>query len=83
MSKDTASGIPNVLLAFLHEILDSDPFVTTVTLVPERLGWGSVQDIILQASYGVKMRRVYGFDPVDARLRIERMGDRCDFVPAT
>lgn len=82
MSKDTAVGIPDVLIEFLHEVLDSDASVTTVILVPEKLGWGLVQDIILQSSCGATTRRVYGFNPVNAHLRIERTGNRCDFVPA-
>jgi hypothetical protein len=82
MIKNTTVSIPDVLVGFLHEMLDNDPSVTMVTLIPSKLGWGLVQDILLQTPYGESFRRVYGFDLVDARLRVEHVGSRCDFVPA-
>lgn len=87
MSKDISAlrtdiEIPEVLIGFLRELLDQDSSVTMVILIPVGLGWGLVQDIVLQTPCGAITRRVYGFAPVDARLQVERVGNRCDFVLA-
>lgn len=85
MSKDATdirADIPEVLIRFLRKVLSDDSSVTTIVLVPVKLGWGSVQDVVLQAPFGATTHRVYGFAPIEARLQVERVGNRCNFVLA-
>ncbi len=85
MSKDAIdirADIPEVLIGFLRKVLSDDSSVTAVVLVPVKLGWGLVQDVVLQTPFGATTYRVYGFAPIEARLQVERVGNRCNFVLA-
>jgi len=67
-------SIPDSLAAFLKETLDEDASIESVELIPTRLGWGMVQDILLKSADGQAFRRVYGFEPIEARLLVKREG---------
>ena len=67
-------NIPEVLIDFLKKIVEEDISILRITLIPTRLGHGMVQDIILESAQDITIRRVYGFDPVEARLGIRRSG---------
>ena len=76
-------AIPEVLVDFLREIVEEDHSIWAITLIPARLGGGMVQEIILETTGDItNMRRVYGFEPVEARLEITRSGEGYAFALA-
>lgn len=75
--------IPNVLMNYLHSLVDNDPTIIAILLTPAALDWGSVQDITLVSESGITTHRVFGFTPVSAQLDVRHdTYDSCDIAPA-
>ena len=66
----TQKAIPDVLLDFLYGLIKKDSTIREVRLVSNILGAGEVQDIICETKNGSVFHRVFGFSPVNARLKV-------------
>ena len=66
----TQKTIPGVLLDFLYGLIDNRGTIKEITLVSTVLGGGEVQDIICKTMSGSVYRRVFGFVPVNAHLKV-------------
>jgi hypothetical protein len=64
--------LPDVLMDYLRTIVKADSNIQFVRLIPMKLGYGIVQEIILEAQGNAEFRRVFGFTPVDTRLQVIR-----------
>ena len=64
--------LPDVLMDYLYNIVGTDSNVQFIQLVPAKLGYGIVQDIILEAKGNSEYKRVFGFTPVNVRLKVIR-----------
>ena len=67
---DTQKMIPHVLLDFLYDLIHADRAIYEIKLVSNVLGVGEVQDIICKTIKGSVFHRVFGFSPVNAKLRV-------------
>lgn len=76
------SALPFVLEDYLHTLIDNAPAIRAIVLVPNTLGWSDVQDIYLLTDTNAIHHRVFGFPPVQARLNIRRISNRCELIPA-
>ena len=78
----TQKAIPNVLLDFLHSLIDSNGAIIEIKLISNALGAGEVQDIICLTKDGSVFHRVFGFTPVNARLKVSHDEGTCELIAA-
>lgn len=69
--------IPDVLMTYLHTLVDSDPTITEIVLTPTALGWSEVQDITLISGTTTYTHRVFGFPPMQAVLTVAHHANHC------
>lgn len=62
--------LPEVVIDFLREIIVGDGTILTFMFVPVKLGFGDIQEIRCENENGIVIRRVFGFFPVSAKLRV-------------
>jgi hypothetical protein len=78
--KDT---IPSILTDYLMKIIVEKTSIYGIYLVPEKLGSGEVQVIILETPNGNTKIRVFGFIPVRSKLEVERDKDKIALLAAS
>lgn len=64
------STVPQVLLNYLHELLEQKADVQKIVLTSRKLGDHAIQEICLETASGTVTRRVFGFIPVEAHLKV-------------
>jgi hypothetical protein len=74
--------IPCVLIDYLCELVKKSGTMELITLIPSKLGFGAVQEIICETASGTIMKRVFGFVPVSTQLEVLRNGDHFDMMLA-
>lgn len=74
--------VPSILIDFIWEIARENCLIGMISLVPVKLAFGSVQDIICETASGVTVRRVFGFTPVSTRLEVLRSGSQLEMTLA-
>lgn len=62
--------IPEVLLDYLCKLVQMEETTWEISLTSRDFGTGKVQDISCETVFGTVFRRVFGFQPVDARLKV-------------
>jgi hypothetical protein len=67
--------IPEVLMDYLRDIIAADGKVRFIRLIPVKLGYGAVQEIILESESGAESRKAFGFTPVNSRFQVIRNYD--------
>ena len=74
--------LPSVLVEYLFKVVRERTSVYGIRLVPEKLGSGEIQDILLETADGTTMLRVFGFSPVTSELKVERSTDKITLLAA-
>ena len=81
---NATASIPDVLMDYLRNLIGADGSIQFIRLVPAKLGYGLVQEIILEMRGKVESRRLFGFTPIDTRLQVihnENAMPPCQITP--
>lgn len=70
-----AALVPEVLAQYLWQFVDATAEDCFIRLTARKLGLGNVQEIAVRPDGAAICRTVFGFEPVDAVLRVRRAGD--------
>ena len=77
---NATASIPDVLMDYLRNLIGADGSIQFIRLVPVKLGYGLVQEIILEMRGKVESRRLFGFTPIDTQLQVITMKMLCRHV---
>ena len=75
-NNDAVDTLPDVLVEYISSIIWADDNTQYVRLVPIEMGCGFVQEIIFEPQGSLEPKKVFGFPPVDVRLRVVRQAVR-------
>lgn len=66
--------LPDIVIEFLKEIVENDGTIQEIWLVPIKLSFNNIQEIVLKNKNGIAKRRVFGFTPVKANMIVSHKG---------
>jgi hypothetical protein len=64
--------IPNAAVEFLSGIIRDASAIKVIRLVPVKLGFGCIQEVVYVSKNEIITRRVFGFKPISADLDVSR-----------